>query len=132
MFMTKLLRYYWSNFGIFWLFWPNLFPNLNSWAWILRRILRELFTLFLTVYWNIYVYDQIFEISLVKVWRKMGIWRFFFKKLHVWDLILKRILRELWTLFPTVYISLYFYIQIFLKIWSKWIKNWSVWQLVVR
>ena len=80
---------------------------------MLKRILRELITLVPMVYRNIYVYDQIFEISLVKLRDFWVCWRNLFLNLISWAWILWRILRELFTLFPIVYRNIYVYDQIF-------------------
>ena len=111
--MIKILRNIWSKFDQEWPNWQNLYPKPETSGQMLKLILRELFTLFPMVYISLYFYVQIFSKLWSKWAKNWSVWPKLFQNLHIWDLILKRILRELWTLFPTVYISLYFYVQIF-------------------
>jgi hypothetical protein len=69
--MTKYWQKIWSNLGKMTVNGQILKDELASAHLNLRRILRELFTLFPTVYILLYFYDQILAENLVKVGLKI-------------------------------------------------------------
>ena len=90
---------------------------------MLRRILVDLLTLYSTVYMVKYVYDQTFEILLVKFWDFLAILTKFISKFEFVGMNIKTDSKRAFYALSNGILNIYVYDQIFeislVKVWRK-------------